>query len=49
MILLLCMLMVVDCSPVIDVTALGELATLLDSVDCPDKAVEAREAIETIP
>lgn len=29
-------------------TALGELALLLDSVDCPDKATEVREAIETL-
>jgi hypothetical protein len=30
------------------IAALGELATILDSVDCPDKAAEVREAIETI-
>ncbi|MFO7627645.1 MAG: hypothetical protein R6V62_10325 [Candidatus Fermentibacteraceae bacterium] len=29
--------------------ALGELALLLGSVDCPDKAAEVREAIETLP
>ncbi len=28
--------------------ALGELDTILDSVDCPDKAAEVREAIETL-
>ena len=31
------------------VAALDELATLLDSVDCPDEAAEVREAIETMP
>lgn len=31
------------------VAALGELATLLDSVDCPDEAAEVREAIESMP
>lgn len=29
-------------------TALVELAAILDSVDCPDKAAEVREAIETL-
>lgn len=28
--------------------ALGELATILDSVDCPDKAAEVREGIDTL-
>jgi len=31
------------------VAALGELATLLDSVDCPDEAAGIREAVESMP
>jgi hypothetical protein len=31
------------------IAALGELAALLDSVDCPDRAAEVRDAIESMP